>query len=44
VNRKYPVWNTDAEKLIAFLFGIISHQVLRILKHLLLKSNLPTTA
>jgi hypothetical protein len=26
VVRTYPVWDTDAEKLIAFLFGIISHQ------------------
>ena len=32
VNRKYPVWDTDTEKLIAFLFGIISHQVRHPLK------------
>ena len=30
VNAKYPLpWDEDTEKLVAFLFGIISHQVRR---------------
>ena len=34
VNEKYPVpWDEDTEKLVAFLFGIISHQVADISWH-----------